>query len=101
MASDFNPCPAFARSQACFFSPRCFVHCTLLLLVVAFALVLSCSVQALEPVTVRSQSGQFIVRGLPRGAPLSGYVTSVVDYVRLDPTITAIALERIRQAVFG
>jgi hypothetical protein len=55
----------------------------------------------LEPVTVRSHSGQFIVRGLPRGAPITGYVTSAVDYVRLDPKITTVALERIRQAVLG
>jgi len=56
---------------------------------------------ALEPVTVRSQSGQFIVRGLPFGAPLSGYSTSAVDYLRLDPTLTAVSLERIRHELLS
>ena len=55
--------------------------------------------RALEPVTARSQSGQFIVRGLPLGAPLSGSSTSVVTYLRLDPTLTAISLEGIRRGV--
>jgi hypothetical protein len=49
---------------------------------------------------VRSQSGQFIVRGLPMGAPVSGYSTSTVAYLRLDPTLTAVSLERIRHVVF-
>ena len=57
--------------------------------------------RALEPVTVRSQSGQFIVHGLPLSVPQSGYSTSVVKYLRLDPTLTAISLERIRQAIYG
>ncbi len=57
--------------------------------------------RALEPVTVRSQSGQFIVQGLPLGVPQSGYSTSVVKYLRLDPTLTTVSLERIRQAILG
>jgi hypothetical protein len=56
---------------------------------------------AAEPVTTRSQSGQFIVRGLPMGAPVSGYSTSAVQYLRLDPTLTAVSLERIRQAMLA
>ena len=72
-------------------------------------LILSCaclcgdapSVPGLEPVTIRSQSGQFIVRGLPMGAPVSGYSTSTVNYLRLDPTLTAVSLERIRHAVLA
>ena len=59
------------------------------------------SALALEPVTVRSQSGQFMVRGLPLSIPQSGYSTSVVKYLRLDPTLTAISLERIRQSILG
>ncbi len=55
----------------------------------------------MEPVTVRSQSGQFVVRGLPMGAPLSGHSTSEVHYIRLDPTLTAVSLERIREAITG
>ena len=55
----------------------------------------------LEPVTVRSQSGQFLVRGLPRGVPSSGYSTSPIQFVRLDPTITAISFERVRQAILN
>jgi hypothetical protein len=58
-------------------------------------------VSALEPVTVRSQSGQFVVRGLPMGRPLAGYSTSEVQYLRLDPTLTAVSLERIREAITG
>lgn len=54
---------------------------------------------ALEPVTVRSQSGQFIVRGLPQGPPASGYSTSSVSYLRLDPSLTAVSLDRIRLAL--
>jgi len=57
--------------------------------------------QPVEPVTVRSQSGQFVVRGIPLGVPQSGYSTSVVKYLRLDPTLAAISLERIRQAIYG
>jgi hypothetical protein len=56
---------------------------------------------ALEPVTVRSQSGQFLVRGLPRGVPSSGYSTSPIQFVRLDPTITAVSFERVRQAILN
>jgi len=54
---------------------------------------------AVEPVTIRSQSGQFIVQGVPMGAPVSGYSASSVNYLRLDPTLTAVSLERIRQAI--
>ncbi len=52
-----------------------------------------------EPISIRSQSGQFIVRGLPLGPPVSGYSTSAVLYLRLDPTLTAVSLERIRQTL--
>ena len=52
-----------------------------------------------EPITVRSQSGQFIVRGLPMAVYSSGYSTSAVQYLRLDPTLTAVSLERIREAI--
>ena len=71
----------------------------------AFALALvsasPTSASALEPVTVRSQSGQFVVRGLPMGRPLSGHSTSEVHYLRLDPRLTAVSLERIREAITG
>ncbi len=50
-----------------------------------------------EPVNVRSQSGAFLVRGVPLGPPPTGYSTSAVQYLRLDPTLTAVSLERIRQ----
>ena len=33
------------------------------------------------------------------GAPVTGYSTSSVNYLRLDPTLTAVSLERIRHAV--
>lgn len=54
---------------------------------------------ALEPVTVRSTSGQFIVRGLPLGPPVGRSPTSEVSFLRLDPTLTAVSLERIRQSL--
>jgi hypothetical protein len=54
---------------------------------------------AFEPVTVRSQSGQFMVRGIPLGPPLTGFPTSAVPYLRLDPSLTAVSLERIRQTL--
>lgn len=52
-----------------------------------------------EPVNVRSQSGAFLVRGVPLGPPPSGYATGAVQYLRLDPTLTAVSLERIRDAL--
>ncbi len=59
------------------------------------------SAAGLEPVSARSQSGQFIVRGIPMGAPVSGYSTSKVQYLRLDPTLTAVSLERVRQGILA
>ncbi len=55
----------------------------------------------LEPVTARSTSGQFVVRGIPQGPPraLSGEIE--VSYLRLDPMLTAVSLERIKQSVQG
>ncbi len=35
------------------------------------------------------------------GAPVGGYSTSEVRYLRLDPALTAVSLERIRQAVLS
>jgi hypothetical protein len=52
-----------------------------------------------DPLTVRSQSGQFIVHGLPMNPALAGFPTSAVQYIRLDPNLTAVSLERIRQAI--
>ena len=57
------------------------------------------AIAAVEPVSIRSQSGQFVVSGLPLGAPVSGFSTSTVQYLRLDPTLTAVSLERIRQTL--
>jgi hypothetical protein len=53
----------------------------------------------IEPITVRGQSGQFVVRGLPMGPPPSGSSTGAVSYLRLDPTLTAVSLERIRRSL--
>lgn len=71
------------------------------MLVLALAQFTFQAAAALEPVTVRSQSGQFVVRGLPMGRSLAGYATSEVHYLRLDPTLTAVSLERIREAITG
>lgn len=57
------------------------------------------AIAAPEPVSIRSQSGQFTVRGLTLGAPVSGFSTSTVPYLRLDPTLTAVSLERIRETL--
>ena len=55
---------------------------------------------SIEPVALRSYSGQFFVRGLPLGAPLMASApTSSVSYVRLDPTLLAVSCERIKSAV--
>lgn len=55
---------------------------------------------SLEPVTVRSQSEQFIVRGLPLAQPPASFApTSGVTYVRLDPTLLTISCERIKEAL--
>ena len=56
-------------------------------------------VYALEPVTARSQSGRFVVRGLPFGPPPTGTSGSAVAYLRLDPTLTAVSFERIQHEV--
>ena len=53
-----------------------------------------------EPVTLRSHSGQFLVRGLPLAAPLVAVApTSSVSYVRLDPTLLAVSCEGIKSAM--
>lgn len=53
-----------------------------------------------EPLTLRSHSGQFLVRGLPLNAPwLAPAPNSPVTYVRLDPTLLAVSCERIKAAV--
>jgi len=53
-----------------------------------------------DSLTLRSHSGQFLVRGLPLGAPLPGTAPAgEVTYVRLDPTLLAISCERIKTAV--
>lgn len=41
------------------------------------------------------------MRGLPQGPLRSGQSTSEVAYLRLDPALTAVSLERIRQALYG
>ncbi|HEU0008425.1 MAG TPA: hypothetical protein VFT34_01270, partial [Verrucomicrobiae bacterium] len=48
-----------------------------------------------EALVARSTSGQFVVRGLPQGPLRSGQSTSEVGYLRLDPSLTAVSLERI------
>ena len=71
----------------------------LLLAVVTAFLCQGSAMFAAEPITVRSQSGQFLVRGLPLGIPVARYSTSAVPYLRLDPTLTAVSLDRIRQTI--
>jgi hypothetical protein len=50
--------------------------------------------------TLRSQSGQFVVRGLPVSVPLASSATQVqAESVRLDPAVLAIVCERIKHAL--
>lgn len=50
--------------------------------------------------TLRSQSGQFIVRGLPVSVPLGSSSTQVEgESVRLDPAVLAVGCERIKHAL--
>ncbi len=54
------------------------------------------------PVLARSKSGQFVVRGLPVEAPAAGSGNAdEVDYVRLDPSVLTISLERIKTALLA
>lgn len=68
-----------------------------------FFLVLSAFAQAGEiiPVTARSTSGHFVVRGLPQSPPRSRVAGPEVGYLRLDPALTAVSLERVRQILNG
>ena len=75
----------------------CALRCGFASLLIWFAS--PCCGAAIEPVSIRSQSGQFFVRGLPLGAPVTGFPTSRVQYLRLDPMLTAVSLERIRQTL--
>lgn len=56
---------------------------------------------ALETVTVRSRSGQFLIRGLPLNTENFGGTTNSLSYVRLDPRVFAVSCERIKEAVLG
>lgn len=50
--------------------------------------------------TVESQSGQFLVRGLPASQPpTSRSAVTNVSFVRLDPSVLTISCERIKQAL--
>ncbi|MBN2505398.1 MAG: hypothetical protein JXQ71_01760 [Verrucomicrobia bacterium] len=56
--------------------------------------------QGADPMMIRSRSGQFVVRGLAVGpGAASGAMTSRVDWVRLDPAVLAVSLERLKQAL--
>ena len=70
---------------------------------VAMLLALLCGAHAAEvqPLVLRSTSGQFVVRGLPQAPFRAGQSTSEVTYLRLDPALTAVSLERIRQSLYG
>jgi hypothetical protein len=56
---------------------------------------------ALEPVTIRSRSGQFLLRGLPLNTEHFGGTTNGLSYVRLDPRVFAVSCERIKEAVLS
>lgn len=55
-----------------------------------------------EPIVLRSQSGQFVVRGLPMGPSLvPNNATSQVSFIRVDPTLLTVSCERIKQALLA
>src|SRR3954453_21124457 len=66
-----------------------------------FLLASSLACIGLEPVTVRSRSGQFLVRGLPLTEEMNqgSGSTNTLSFVRLDPRLFAIACETIKLAV--
>jgi len=55
---------------------------------------------AAEPRTLQSQSGQFLVRGLPyESLPGRGAILTNLSYVRLEPAVLTVSCERIKQAL--
>ncbi len=69
-------------------------------LTVLFLALASSTVCVAQPLAIRSQSGQFVVSGLPPSAALvPNSSTSAVSYVRLEPAVLAVCLERIKQAL--
>jgi len=54
---------------------------------------------SIDPVSLRSHSGQFFVHGLPLSARSTTATNAEVNYVRLDPTLLAVCCERIKSAV--
>jgi len=70
---------------------------------IPFLILVSSSLPSLglEPVTVRSRSGQFLVRGLPLTEVMNqgAGATNVFSFVRLDPRLFAMACESIKAAV--
>jgi hypothetical protein len=65
-----------------------------------FFLSVTASFPAAEPILIRSQSGQFVIRGLPLGqSAITPAITGSVSYLRLDPPIASVTLERIKSAI--
>jgi hypothetical protein len=88
--------PVQPRRQSSIFNFQFLIPLTALFVLSAFAQPVE-----LSPVTARSTSGQFVVRGLPQGLPRTRSSSSEVSYLRLDPSLTAVSLERIRQILNG
>jgi hypothetical protein len=63
----------------------------------------SAAVFSVEPLTLRSRSGQFVVRGIPVGttAPFNPAPKSEITFVRLDPALLAVSCERIKDALLN
>ena len=70
---------------------------------IPFALIvatLALSASAIEPLTLRSRSGQFVVQGLPVGALPTVAAPAVTNtFVRLDPAVIAVSCERVKEAL--
>lgn len=54
-----------------------------------------------KPISTRSYSGQFTIQGQPQNSPLSESLRASIatNWVRLDPPLTAVSCERIKQAL--
>jgi hypothetical protein len=79
------------------------LRCAGLLWLACFALSHPAAAQiaALDSITARSHSGQFIVTGRSQPSLLTASLrrTSVTNWIRLDPPLAAVSCERIKDAV--
>jgi hypothetical protein len=56
---------------------------------------------ALEPITLRSRSGQFMVHGIPVNSLPQGGRAPTNTILRLDPAVMAVSCERVKEALLA